>query len=156
MDQVDERLLNLDLVPRNPREIDRQFRFNDDAVITKFVGEHAEHLSDNLVDIHRCFDRCGLLEEGTNSPHDFGRGMPVPDNPLERRLRPLEIRRIVRQPRLTCVRIGHDGRQWLVDFMSNGRGELCNRCDLHGSGQLSPGAAQRFLHLPVVVDVNAH
>jgi len=59
--------------------------------------------------------------------------MPVPDDSLEDRLRPLEIRRIVRQPRLGGVRIGHHRRQGLVDFMRNGGGELGDRRDLHDS-----------------------
>ena len=97
----------VDVVSLDHRQIGLQFRFNDDAVVTQFVREHAEHLGDNLVHIQESFDRHGLLEEGTNSPHDFGRRMPVPDDPVERRLSPLEIRRIVPQPRLTGVRIGH-------------------------------------------------
>ena len=134
MDKVDQRLLNLHVVSPNHRPIGDEVRFNGDAVVTEFVREHPQHLSDKLVDIHARFDRCGFLEEGTNSPHHFGRGMPVPDDPLEGRLSPLEIRRIVRQPRLARVRIGHDGRQWLVDFMSNGRVHLGNGCDLHRCG----------------------
>ena len=96
MHQVDQRLLNLDVVGLDQRQIGFQFRFNDDAVVAKFVREHADHFIDNLVHIKESFDRCGLLEEGTNSPQYFGRGMAVPDDPIERRLRPLEIRRIVR------------------------------------------------------------
>ena len=57
MDKVDECLLNLDVVPRNPWEIDRQLRFNDDAIVTKFVREQPEYFSNNLVDIQGCFRR---------------------------------------------------------------------------------------------------
>lgn len=80
---------------------------------------------------------------GTNSPHHVGRGMPVADDPFERGARPLEVRGIVREPRVTGMSTGHDGREQLVDFMSDGPGELRHIGDRHGGWQLAARRAHR-------------
>ena len=131
MDKVDECLLNLDVVPTIFGRSTAS-SVSTTMLLSRSSSESTRSTSATIWLISRRALTGAALEERANRTTSAAE---CPSLMIRSRVAcALEIRRIVRQPRLRRVRIGHDGRQRLVDFMSNGRGHLGDGGDLHGCG----------------------
>ena len=84
-----------------------------------FGAGQDEDLADEVVDIKPGLFLWRLLEHCPNASNHLACSMTFNDNTIQCRPRLLEIGRVVCQPPRGGIAVGNDGRQWLIDLVSD-------------------------------------
>ena len=152
--QVENHLLQLHAIARHGRQILTQVRLHGDAPSRSLAGQEVEHLADDLIQVELDFlDGC-LLEESADAPHHLSGFLTVANNPFGGFVRFGHARRLGRKPAQTGVTVRYHGGQRLVNFVRDSGGKFANRSRLYRSRQPRLTAAQSFLHILPVIDID--
>ena len=142
--QVQHDLLKLHAVAEHFGDVVIQCRFERYVRALQVLSNQAQDLLDDHVQVLARPVLRVPLEHGANAANDLAGTLPLPHDALQGRLRPVQIRRRMREPAQPGIAVGHDCRQRLVDLVRYGRRHLRHR------GQPCSARKLRLLrHLPV-------
>ena len=113
-----------------------------DSLTLHFSVNKCEGLANEIVDAHRSFFAAIVSEHRADACNDLTGTMASIDDALEGRLGLAEIGLVAREPSQAGAGIGHDRRQWLVNFVRDRGGHHCCRGLSAYSCELAPRCSQ--------------
>lgn len=122
--QIDEDLLELKAIAPDRRKTWLDLERNENATFGGKIGEHARGLADSRLQKCLGLDGNRLLEKIVRPADHIRGGMGIANYPVDSYLHPVEPWWNGLKPALAGVSVGNGGRQWLIDFMGDGRHTL--------------------------------
>ena len=116
--------------------------------------QEAEHFANDVVQVERRFLKGGPLEEGPDAPDHLAGFLAVAHDSFRGLVCLAQVGRLGRKPAQTGVAIRHYRRERLVDLVRDGSGEFAHGRNLRGARKSCLGAAQSFLHILPIVDID--
>src|SRR5262249_25025954 len=118
-----------------------------------FTLYQANNLLNGFVDVQGGLLGAIFLDQGANPPDHIAGALPVPDNALYCLPRFLQVWSPACEPPQTGVGVGYDGREWLIDLVSNGGRYLSHGRDPRHMSQLRLRLTQGRFGLLALGDV---
>src|SRR6516164_6329196 len=126
-DQVQNHLLQLNTVARYGRETSGQLHSQYNLISLHLAPREDDNLSNSLVDIQPFLCGASFREESSNPPGHVAGSIPITDDAANRFAGFGEVRWIPGQPAQRGIRVGHDARQGLINFVGDRSSHFSHR-----------------------------
>jgi hypothetical protein len=126
-EEIQDHLLDLDHIAVDRRQRGRGVELDRDGMQECLVRDERDRPRGEIVEHQRNTDEVSLLEQSPYAQDDLARAPVVTDDVGDTRAQLLEIRRRGGQQPGRRLRVEEDGRQRLVQLVSEGRGQPATR-----------------------------